>query len=114
MSRDAEARPPAYVYGVLYHPEGATVVQTSEDALVHALAVQRVARLMMIGMSAPNEEEDGYEELLAHVSLYGWLWTRRASEFLAAERAATVKPEPTPVSPPPGVVPIRRGKGGLA
>lgn len=89
MDADTPPKPPAWVYGMLHHPDETSYIKTPDDALEHALAVQRIARLMILGMNAPDELSDGDEELLEHVSLYGWLWTRRASELLAAERAAT-------------------------
>jgi hypothetical protein len=69
--------------------------ESPEDALSCALALQRIAFLMASTMKGEDVEEDGDEELLAHLSLYGWAWTRRASELLAGERAAAT-PSPAP------------------
>jgi hypothetical protein len=105
MSGDG-ACPPAWVYAMLYHPDEATnLVKTPEDALSHALAVQRLARLMVLGMNNPDEVNDGDEELLAHLSQYGWLWTRRAKELLSAQ------PTTVAVHPPLGE-PVTYGDRG--
>jgi hypothetical protein len=86
------SRPHVYVNGLLHYPDDADVVK-AEVALTHARAAQRIAGLMMLGMKTAEETEDGDEELLEHVSLYGWLWTLRASELLQAERAAQAQPQ---------------------
>lgn len=97
MSAKPPAKLPMWIYDLLHYPDGATQAKTPNEALETALAVQRIALLMAHGMKA--EEEDGDGELLEHVSLCGWLWTRRASELLAAERAAAL-PQPQPEKAP--------------
>jgi hypothetical protein len=97
MSAGTTAKLPPWEYGMLHLPDDVAYVKTADDALAHAFAVQRIALLMTHGMKAEDVAEDGDEELLEHVSLYGWLWTRRASELLAAERAAAqAQPPPQP------------------
>lgn len=61
---------------------------TVDEALQHALAAQRITRLMIAGMMDPEERTDSDDELLLHVSWYGpaWIdWARR----LVAESSTT-------------------------
>jgi hypothetical protein len=98
--------PPVYgfLHGLLYYPDEASrLVTTPGDALTHALAVQRLARMMVLGMNAPDEVNDGDEELLAHLSQYVLAWTRRAKELLAAQ------PTTAAVHPPLGE-PVTHGE----
>jgi hypothetical protein len=78
------------LYGLLYLPDddASNLVKTAEEAFTHALAVQRIMRLMLLGLATPEESEDGDEELLSHLSWYAYAWTRKARDLLAAERAA--------------------------
>ena len=95
----ATAPPPVYgfLHGLLYYPDEASrLVTTPDDALTHALATQRIARLMILGMDTPDEPEDGDEELVARLSQYGLAWTRRAKELLSAQ------PTTAAVHPPLG------------
>jgi len=77
------------LYGLLYIPADADKLVTSpEDALMHARAVQRIMRFMLLGLETPDESTLGDEELLIHLSWYAESWTLAASRLLEAERSA--------------------------
>jgi hypothetical protein len=76
------------LYDLLYLPDD-TRIKNPEEALIHARAVQRIMRLMLLGLETPEESATGDEELLIHLSWYAEAWTLTAQNLLAAERAAT-------------------------
>jgi hypothetical protein len=90
MSAEAPRRLPAWKYVIAYPFDDKPHAASPEDALSCALALQRIAFLMASGMKGEDIEEDGDQELLAHLSPYGWAWTRRATELLALAAAGKV------------------------
>jgi hypothetical protein len=80
------------LYGLLHMPNDTPaegLVRNSTEASTHALAVQRIMRLMLLGLETPEVSEDGDGELLIHLSWYAEAWTKRAIRMSEAERAAS-------------------------